>query len=99
MADTVNIPLIVDADDGYGGALAAYSTTQELIRVGAAGIFVDDQKHPTKCPFMAIQEVLPRDEYFGKMGAVLEARDKEDKDVIIIARTDPHCIQIIKWFI
>ena len=88
MANSVNIPLIVDADDGYGGALAAYRTTQELIRVGAAGMFIDDQKHPTKCPFMGIQEVLPRDEYFGKMGAVLEARNKEDKDFIIVARID-----------
>ncbi len=88
MANSVNIPLIVDADDGYGGALAAYRTTQELIRVGAAGIFIDDQKHPTKCPFMGIQEVMPRDEYFGKMGAVLEARDKEDKDFVIVARID-----------
>ena len=51
MANSVKIPLIVDADDGYGGALAAYRTTQELIRVGAAGMFIDDQKHPTKCPF------------------------------------------------
>ncbi len=88
IVNSVNIPLIVDADDGYGGALAAYRTTQELIRVGAAGIFMDDQKHPTKCPFMGIQEVVPRDEYFGKIGAVLEARDKEDKDFVIVARID-----------
>ena len=63
MANSVDIPLIVDADDAYGGALAAYRTTQELIRAGAAGMFIDDQKHPTKCPFLGIQEVLPRDEY------------------------------------
>jgi 2-methylisocitrate lyase-like PEP mutase family enzyme len=88
MANTVKIPLIVDADDGFGGALAAYRTTQELIRVGVAGIFIDDQKHPTKCPFLGVQEVLPRDEYLGKIGAVLEARDTEDKDVVIIARID-----------
>ena len=88
MAHSVNIPVIVDADDGYGGALAAYRTTQELIRAGAAGIFIDDQKHPTKCPYMGIQEVIPRDEYFGKIGAVLEARNKEDQDFVIVARID-----------
>lgn len=88
MVNAVNIPVIVDADDGYGGALAAYRTTLEIAKVGAAGIFVDDQKHPTKCPFMAVQEVLPRDEYLGKMGAVLEARDSEDKDFLIVARID-----------
>ena len=88
MANAVKIPLIVDADDGYGGALAAYRTTTDLIRAGAAGMFLDDQKHPTKCPFLAVQEVLPREEFYGKIGAVLEARDKEDKDFIIIARID-----------
>src|SRR4030042_2056148 len=55
MANSINIPLIIDADDGYGGALAAYRTVQELIRAGAAGCFIDDQKHPHKCPFMALQ--------------------------------------------
>ena len=88
MVNSVDIPLIVDGDDGYGGALSAYRTTQEIIRVGAAGMFIDDQKHPTKGPSWGIQEVLPRDEYLGKLGAVLEARDREDKDFVICARTD-----------
>ena len=88
MVNSVKIPIIVDADDGYGGALAAYRTTQELIRVGAGGMFIDDQRHPTKCPNLGIQEVISRDEFYGKMEAVLEARNKEDKDFIIIARID-----------
>ncbi len=88
IANSVRLPLIVDADDGYGGPLAAYRTTQDLVRTGAAGIFMDDQKHPTKCPFLAVQEVLPRDEYLKKMEAVLEARDREDKDFVIVARID-----------
>jgi methylisocitrate lyase len=88
MVNSVDIPFIVDADDGYGGALAAYRTTQELIRAGAAGMFLDDQKHPTKCPAIGAQEVIPLDEYIGKLGAVMEARDKEDKDFFICARID-----------
>ena len=88
MVNAIKVPLIVDADDGYGGSLAAYRTTTELIKVGAAGMFLDDQKHPTKCPFLAVQEVLPREEFYGKIGAVLEARDKEDKDFVIVARID-----------
>jgi methylisocitrate lyase len=88
MVNSVNIPLMVDGDDGYGGALSAYRTTQEIIRVGAAGMFIDDQKHPTKGPSWGIQEVLPREEFLGKLGAVLEARDREDSDFIICARTD-----------
>ena len=78
----------MNADDGYGGALAAYRATQELIRVGVAGMFIDVQKHPIKCPFLGIQDVLPREEYFGKIGAVLEARNKEDKDFVIVSRID-----------
>jgi methylisocitrate lyase len=88
MVNSVDIPLIVDADDGYGGALAAYRTTLELIRAGAAGMFIDDQKHPTKCPAIGTQEVVPIDEYIGKLGAVMEARAKEDKDFFVCARTD-----------
>ena len=82
MVNSVDIPFIVDADDGYGGALAAYRTTQELIRAGVAGMFIDDQKHPTKCPAIGTQEVIPLDEYIGKLGAVMEARAKEDKDFL-----------------
>ena len=88
LVNSVDVPFIVDADDGYGGALAAYRTTTELIRAGAAGMFIDDQKHPTKCPALAAQEVIPIDEYVGKLGAVMEAREKEDKDFFICARTD-----------
>ena len=88
LVNSVDIPFIVDADDGYGGALAAYRTTQELIRAGAAGMFIDDQKHPTKCPALGTQEVVSIDEYVGKLGAVMEAREKEDKDFFICARTD-----------
>jgi methylisocitrate lyase len=88
MVNSVDIPFIVDADDGYGGALAAYRTTRELIRAGAAGLFLDDQKHPTKCPALGTQEVVPLDEYIGKLKAAMEARDKEDKDFFICARTD-----------
>ena len=88
MVNSVDIPFIVDADDGYGGALAAYRTTTELIRAGAAGMFIDDQKHPTKCPAIGAQEVIPLDEYIGKLGAVMEAREKEDKDFFICARID-----------
>jgi methylisocitrate lyase len=88
LVNSVDIPFIVDADDGYGGALAAYRTTQELIRAGAAGMFLDDQKHPTKCPALGTQEVISVDEFVGKLGAVMEARAKNDKDFFICARTD-----------
>jgi len=89
IANSVNIPFIMSGEDVYGGSLAAYRTTQEVIRSGAAGIFISDRKHLVlaRAPHNLV-EVLPRDEYLGKMGAVLEARDKEDKDFIIVARID-----------
>ena len=89
MADSVNIPLIVGADDGYGGALAAYRTTQEIIKAGAAAIYISDRTHLllARTPHNLV-DVLPRNEYLGKMGAVLEARNKEDKDFVVVARID-----------
>jgi len=86
IVNSVNIPVIVNSDDGFGGALAAYRTTQEMIRAGVAGMTIGDRKHLilATVPHNMI-EVLPRDEYLGKIGAVLEARDKEDKDVVITA--------------
>ena len=89
MANSVNIPLIMGADDGFGSALAAYRTTQEAIGAGVDGIIISDQINliPVKTPHN-LAEVVPRDKYLGKIGAVLEARNKKDKDFIIVARID-----------
>jgi len=89
MADSVNIPLIVDADDAFGAMLSAYRTTRDLIRAGASGMFISD-----RAPFIlatephSLVEVLPREEYYGKMRAAVEVRDKEDKDFVLVARID-----------
>jgi len=89
IAHSVNIPLIVGVEDGWGGALASYRTVQEVIRAEVAGLYINDQKHLKliRTPHN-LADVLPMDEFLGKMDAVLEARDKEDKDFIIIARID-----------
>lgn len=86
VVNSVSIPVIVNSDDGFGGTLAAYRTTQEMIRAGVAGMTIGDRKHfiLATAPHNMI-EVLPRDEYLGKIGAVLKARNKEDKDVVIAA--------------
>ena len=89
IANSVNIPLIIDADDAFGAMLSAYHTTQELIRAGASGMFISD-----RAPFIlatephSLVEVLPRDEYLGKISAAIEVRNKEDKDFVIVARID-----------
>jgi methylisocitrate lyase len=94
MMNSIHVPLVFDAEVGFGGALDAYRTAQELIRIGIAGISMNDQKHPYKGPSQGhnpksiLKEVISRDEYLGKMGAVLEARNKMDKDVVIVARIE-----------
>ena len=88
-ANSVNVPLIVNVDDGFGGALGAFRTTEELIRAGAAAIYLSDRKPviPARVPHNML-EVLPRAEYLGKMGAIVEARNGMDKDFLIFARID-----------
>jgi 2-methylisocitrate lyase-like PEP mutase family enzyme len=88
VAKSINIPLIVIADDGFGPMLSAYLTTQQLIRAGASGLYICDRKPSITRGQHGIGDVLPRDEFLGKMSAALEARDKEDKDCVIIARID-----------
>ena len=89
MADSVNIPLIVDCDDAFGAMLSAYRTTRDLIRAGASGMFISD-----RAPFIlayephSLVDVLPREEYYGKMRAAVEIRDQEDKDFVLVARID-----------
>jgi methylisocitrate lyase len=93
IADSIEIPLIVEAEDGFGGALAAYRATLEFIRKGIAGIVISDRKHTmlARDPHNLV-EVLPGEEYLGKMGAVIEARNKEDKDFVILARIDSGAV-------
>jgi 2-methylisocitrate lyase-like PEP mutase family enzyme len=89
ISDSVTIPLIVDADDAFGAMLSAYHNVQQLIRAGASGMFISD-----RAPFIlatephAVVDVLPRNEYYGKMKAAIEARNKEDKDFVLVARID-----------
>lgn len=89
IVSSVNVPLIVNMDDGFGGALGAFRTTEELIKTGAAAIYLSDRKPviSARVPHNML-EVLPRAEYLGKMGAVVEARNGLDRDFLIFARID-----------
>lgn len=80
------IPVIVDADTGYGNPLNVIRTVQELIAAGAAGCFLEDQMWPKKCGHMRGKRVIDRDEYIHKIAAADEARD--GRDFFIVARTD-----------
>lgn len=82
----VDVPVVVDADTGYGNAVNVMRTVRELVRAGAAGIFLEDQVWPKRCGHMRGKRVIPVEEQVGKLRAAVEARG--DADLVIVARTD-----------
>jgi 2,3-dimethylmalate lyase len=82
----VRVPVLVDADTGYGNPLNVWRLVRDLEGLGAAGIFLEDQVWPKRCGHMVGKDVIPKDEYIPKLRAALEAR--QSKDFIIVARTD-----------
>lgn len=91
MADAVSIPLVVDADTGFGNALNVQRTVRALERAGASAIQIEDQVSPKKCGHFAGKEVVPAAEMVGKIHAAVDARD--DEDLLIVARTDSRAIE------
>lgn len=86
MADVTTIPLIVDADTGFGNAVNMQRTVKLLERAGAAAIQIEDQVMPKKCGHFNGKEVISTEEMVGKIKAALDAR--QDEKFAIIARTD-----------
>ncbi len=82
----VKVPVLVDADTGYGNPLNVWRLVQDLESLGAAGIFLEDQIWPKRCGHMIGKDVIPKDEYLPKLKAAVEAR--KSKDFVIVARTD-----------
>jgi len=87
----VSVPVIVDADTGYGNALSVWKLVKELESAGAAGIFLEDQKWPKRCGHMQGKEIISQEEYTEKLSAAIDAR--ESKDFIIVARTDARATE------
>ena len=83
---SVHIPIIVDADTGYGNPLNVVRTVDELIAAGAAGCFLEDQQWPKRCGHMRGKRVVTRAEYLARIRAAVDARG--DRDFFIVARTD-----------
>ncbi len=88
---SVRIPVIVDADTGYGNPLNVFRTVRELLAAGAAGCFLEDQVWPKRCGHMRGKRIVERDEYVQKIRAAVEARG--DGDFFIVARTDALAVQ------
>jgi len=81
-----SVPVLADADTGYGEVPGVRRTVRELERAGAAAIQLEDQVFPKRCGHMDGKEVVPRDEMVLKVRAAAEARTEDD--LVIIARTD-----------
>jgi len=86
MADAVDIPILADAEGGYGSAMNVIRTIKEYEKTGVGGLFIEDQKQPPNCPFIKAPELISTDEMVGKIRAAVDTR--KDKDLVIIARTD-----------
>jgi methylisocitrate lyase len=91
IVDAVNIPAIVDADTGFGGAENVARTIRELERAGLAGCHIEDQEFPKRCGHLAGKALVDVAEMAGKIQAALKAR--RDKDFVIIARTDARALE------
>ncbi len=91
IADAVDIPLVVDADTGFGNALNMRRTVRMLERAGAAGIQIEDQVFPKKCGHFSGKEVIPVAEMVEKIRAAVDARI--DDNLMIIARTDARAVE------
>ena len=88
--DAVDLPLIVDADTGFGNALNTYHAVRTLERAGADCIQLEDQVSPKRCGHFAGKDVVEASEMIGKIKAACDAR--RDKDLLIMARTDAAAI-------
>jgi len=86
IADSSGLPLIADADNGYGGVLNVRRTIQGFERAGVAAVHLEDQVFPKRCGHLAGKQLVPADEMVAKIRAAVDART--DPDFVIIARTD-----------
>ncbi len=86
MAAAIDVPLIADADTGYGNAINVIRTMQDYQRAGVAAIQLEDQVAPKRCGHMAGKQVVPAGEMVAKIAAAVDART--DSDLLIVARTD-----------
>jgi len=88
IANAVAVPVIADADNGYGNAINVMRTVREYIQTGVAGIHIEDQAIPKRCGHVAGRRVIPIEEAVGKYRAAAAVRRDLDPDFVLIARTD-----------
>jgi len=90
IAASVDLPVIADADTGYGNELNVFRTVREFESSGVTGIHIEDQEFPKKCGHLEGKQIIPREDFAAKIRAAVAAR--RDKDFVIIARTDSRAV-------
>jgi 2-methylisocitrate lyase-like PEP mutase family enzyme len=88
--NVIDLPLIVDADTGFGNAVNVTHTVKMLERAGASAIQLEDQKTPKRCGHFSGKEIVPADEMVGKIKAAVDARRE---GMLIMARTDARAVE------
>lgn len=91
IADAAGIPLIADADTGYGGPINVVRTIRAYERAGVAAVHIEDQQWPKRCGHFAGKMLIPADDMVSKIKAAVDAR--HDSDFVVIARTDAYSIE------
>jgi len=90
IASAISLPVIADADTGYGNELNAIRTVREYEKRGVAGIHIEDQGFPKKCGHLEDKTIVPLEDYVAKIRAAVSA--KTDPNFVIIARTDSRAV-------
>lgn len=91
IADRVDVPVIIDADAGFGNALNARRTMQQYERAGASALQLEDQTHPKRCGHLTDKTLISTNEMCGKIKAMVDARKNEN--TLLIARTDAIAVE------
>lgn len=86
--ERVDLPVLVDGDDGYGAPAKAVRTVREFAKTGIGGLMLEDQARPKRHGYGVEKRVLPREEAVGKLRVELDARDERDPELVVIGRTD-----------
>lgn len=89
--EAVGVPIVADADTGFGNALNVQRTVRTLERAGANAIMLEDQTYPKRCGHFDGKDVIPMDEMVAKIRAAVDART--DPDLVILARTDARAVE------
>ena len=91
ITDRIDIPVIVDADTGFGNALNVQRTVRNFERVGASAIQLEDQSFPKRCGHLSGKTLVSKNEMVGKIKAALDTRKNEN--TLIVARTDARAVE------